>query len=126
MWKCSRRFGLSLLFLLLCSSTFSSTYFEISEEELNQLETTLERQETRLARQAETLSELANIIEMQQSVLENQSSLIGTLGPIINQLEQSFNAYEREVRRERILTITGSAGAGFVLGFVATLFIGGR
>lgn len=126
MWSFSKGFGVFLLFLLLPSFIFSSTYFEISEEELTELETTLERQENRLQQQERTLSELSNIIETQQSVLQRQSNLIGTLETTIEQLDQSFSAYEREVRFGRIMTIAGSAGAGFTLGVLSAFIIGGR
>ena len=126
MWSLSRGSGLLLLLVFLCSPMFSSTYFEISEEELTELETILSAQESRLQMQAETLSELSSIIEMQEIALERQINLTLTLSNTIERLGTSFSEYESAVRRGQIVTAIGSAGVGFALGFLATLIIGGR
>ncbi len=110
-----------LLLLLSGYGGYSQNYYQITEAELTELETTLTRQadtieslQTQLTRQSETLDRLSGTIDEQQSLLSAQWTTI-------DELRESFSEYEREASRATIR----AGGIGFAVGglTVVSLFV---
>lgn len=110
-----------LLLLLSEYGGYSQNYYQITEAELAELETTLTRQadtieslQTQLTRQSEMLGSLSSTIDEQQSLLSAQWATI-------DELRESFAEYESEAMRATIR----AGGIGFAVGglTVASLFV---
>jgi uncharacterized coiled-coil protein SlyX len=101
--------------------SLQSQVYEITEDELTELETALTRQaetieklQTTISEQGATLTRLSTTIERQATTLHRQNETIETLG-------QSFNEYERAGLYARISA--GVIGAGVGAGLTALVFV---
>lgn len=122
---CYKRYGVRskamfLLFLvaLLLSPPFLSAeeVYEITESELQALETTLSEQNETLSEQRTTLEAQATTIEKLESTIETQKKTTETL-------RTSFDEYESEAGRQRIRAYVTGGAIGVGVGAVAALLL---